>query len=736
MIIKQLIRFFLLALMSTKVFALVDPQSRVIDSENFLPFHPGRLLVKFKADAPKDAIEALNSFGAHPTRSYKIVPGLWLYEHDEQFDVEDVVAEFRRHHFVEYAEPDYFYRAATLDARFNELWGMENTGQTGGIPDADINANSMWAITPGNSSIVVGVIDSGVDYTHADLLLNLWKNVLDLPGTGIDEDGNGYVDDVFGINAITNNGNPFDDNAHGTHVSGTIGAVANNVLGVTGVAQNVQIVNCKFLGSNGIGSTADAIQCLQYFAALKTRAVNPVNIVATNNSWGSTTKSIALQDAVRAHRNLDILFVAAAGNDGANNDVRNYFPANIDEPNVLSVAATDHRDLKASFSNYGRRTVHVGAPGSRILSTVPNQGYALFSGTSMAAPHVAGLAVIVKSRFPALDYRGIKNLIISSGTPLSTLASTTISGRRIRGADTNGRGALTCTNQLLSSRLTPLDTSLSTLVGRPIFLSAVRVNCGTPAGPITLYTSSTQSIILQDNGLNGDLVAGDGIYSLLWTPTLAGNYALNFGNNDIVNVFVLQNVAPAVYSIFKNITFSYENITGTSLNVSDESTHQVTAPFPIRFAGSTPGLSTLWVGSNGTISFSSAVNPGYNNTTLPTNALATLVAPLWDDLTPATGVSNVFTATSGVAPNRKFVVEWRNMRHFNTSGTATFQVVFYENSSDIRFNYLDTLFNHVSYDFGRSATIGVQTSSNSAAQASFNTANAAQSGTSILFRLP
>lgn len=735
MVIKtRICLIFLMA--SINVFALVDPYSITIDSQNVLPYRSGRLLVKFKADAPKDEIAALEIFGSHPMRDFELVPGLWLYGYDDLLDVEDVVEEFKHHHLVEYAEPDYYYRAATLDARFNELWALENSGQTGGLPDADINANSMWALSSGNPSLVVGVIDSGVDYTHPDLLPNLWKNVLDLPGTGIDEDGNGYVDDTYGINAITNNGNPFDDNAHGTHVSGTIGAVANNVIGITGVAQSLQVANCKFLGANGSGTTSDAIQCLQYFAALKTRALSPVNIVATNNSWGSTSKSVALQDAVRAHKNLGILFIAAAGNDSANNDVRNYFPANINESNVISVAATDHRDQRASFSNYGCRTVHVAAPGSRILSTVPNQSYAIFSGTSMAAPHVAGLAVIIKARFPTIDYRAIKNLIMSSGTPLGVLSGITISGRRIRGADTNGRGALTCSNQLLSSRLTPIDNSVSTLIGQPIFLSAVRVNCATPAGPITLYSSSTQSVILQDNGLNGDAVAGDGIYSLLWVPTVAGNYALNFGNNDIVNVFVLQNVAPAIYSAFKIITFSYETITGIALGAKDETTHQVTAPFPIRFAGTAPGYSMLWVGSNGTISFNTATNPGYENRTLPTNVAQTLVAPLWDDLIPSTSNSDIFTATTGVAPNRKFVVEWRNMRGFSVSGTATFQVVFFENSADIRFNYLDTLFNHGSYDYGRSATIGVQTASNSATLSSFNTINAAPSGTSILFRVP
>lgn len=700
-----------------------------------LSYKPGQILVKTITDYHEDELDELvGSIGGHAKRRYSLVPGLTLFEYDNSLDINDVIEAFKNNVNIEYAEPDYLYHAAAqLDPRFSEQWSLENNGQTGGTIDADINAQSMWQITPGNQNVVIGVIDTGINYNHLDLSANLWHNLLDLPGTGIDEDQNGYIDDFYGINAITNNGNPFDDNAHGTHVSGTIGAKGNNALGIVGVAQNVQIVSCKFLSANGSGSTSDAIQCLQYFANLKTRPLNPVNIVATNNSWSSSSKSSALSDAIQAHQNLGILFVAAASNDSTDNDLIGTYPANFPLANVISVAATDHKDILASFSNFGKRSVHVAAPGHRILSTVLNQSYALFSGTSMATPHVTGLVAIIKSQFPSLDYRNVKNLILSAGTPIAGLQNNTISGRRIRGADLNGQGVLTCVDQIVQSRLSPQSSTLSTTVGKNIFLSAININCDLPNGSVYLYSDSLQSLVLRDNGLNGDVTANDGVYSLLWQPQVVGTYPLNFGGGDIVTVSVLPSPQSSLYHV-RNVGYSYEVIMGTSLESEDESVHTVSSPFPIRFNGNVVGYQKLYVSSNGTISFSDISNPGFLNSALPTNTVQTLVAPLWDDLAPSSGVSDIFVETVGLSPNRKFVVEWRNMRQLSTSGTATFQAVFFENSSDIRFNYLDTDFSNINFNFGKSATVGIQSAGNIVTPYSFN-APLIPSLSSLLFSL-
>lgn len=704
--------------------------------EQSLAYKEGQILVKELKGAYKDLLfDAALSINAELVETFTIVPGLYLYRFDESIlDIDDAINVLRDNPSVEYAEPDYYYQAASIpnDTLFSQLWALENTGQNQGTVDADINASSMWNIQKGSGAVVIGVLDSGVDYNHNDLKPNLWRNISEIAGNGIDDDGNGYIDDVYGINAILNNGNPIDTTSHGTHISGTIGAKGNNAMGVVGVNQTVGIATCKFLGSNNSGTTSDAIKCLQYFAALKTRPVNAVNIVATNNSWGGGAFSQSLIDAIAAHQNLGILFVAAAGNAGTNNDLQPFYPANYQLANVISVAATDQNDQLASFSNYGQRTVHVAAPGNKIFSTVINQRYAFLSGTSMAVPHVTGLIAIIKAQFPSMDYRNVKNLVISSGKPLSGLQTNTITGRRVRGADTNGQGALTCNNQSVVSRLAPLASTLTVTAGSQVMLSALNIKCSLPNGGITLYSDANQSVTLQDGGINGDVTSGDGTYSLLWKPQIAGTYALNFGGGDIVTITVDPAPPTQTYNVYTP-SYSYETIVGSSLNVGDDTITAVNVPFPIHFNADATGYQTIYVNSNGTISPTSSADPGYSNLMLPAGIIPTLVAPYWDDLLPAsTGDSNVYVATTGTAPNRHFVVEWRNIKNYGALGTGTFQVIFYENSPDILINYADTVFGDAAYDSGASATIGVQTLANAATLYSYNVASVV-SPKSVLF---
>ncbi len=330
---------------------------------------------------------------------------------------------------VLYAEPDYIVSAAVIpdDTRFSELWGMHNTGQTGGTADADIDAPEAWDISVGSRDVVVGVIDTGVDYNHPDLVDNIWTNPGEIPGDGIDNDGNGYVDDVHGINAITNTGDPMDDQGHGSHVSGTIGATGNNNLGVVGVNHQVSIVGCKFLDSSGSGSTSDALKCMDYMVALKN---NGVNVRVLNNSWGGGGSSDAMIEAINNTEAADIMFVAAAGNSASDNDVSPSYPASYTHDSVVAVASTTDTDAMSSFSQYGLTSVDLGAPGSAILSTTGG-GYASFSGTSMATPHVAGAAALVLSVNPDLTVLEVKNLLMESGDDNADLAGKTVSGKRL-----------------------------------------------------------------------------------------------------------------------------------------------------------------------------------------------------------------------------------------------------------------------------------------------------------------
>lgn len=528
--------FLLLPLISPSVFANTE-----LDQPEYAK---GRILVKIAPAHSKMTKKRLNHvLKAKKMKAFSLIEGLHLYEFDPNMDVMEAIRIVSADDSVVYAEPDYIYSLATTmssvnDPEYSRQWSLENKGQTGGTEDADINAEAMWAIETGKREVVIGIIDTGVEYTHPDLVANMWKNPGEIAGNGKDDDQNGFEDDVYGINAIKNNGDPLDDNRHGTHVAGTIGASGNNSLGVVGVAQNVQIAACKFLSKSGSGTISDAVECMQYFADLKSRKKNPVNLIATNNSWGGGGFSQSMLDAIKAHEKLGILFIAAAGNSSNNNDSNAFYPATYDVANIISVAATDHSDFLAYFSNYGQKTVHVGAPGASILSTVLNGEYGSLSGTSMAAPHVTGLAAIVSAHFPDLGYAGIKNLVIAGGEKKSALAGKTISGRRIRGADKGGVGSLTCQDQILVVKNQSLQATENIKVGDTLPISALHINCATQGGDLVVYSDEYETITLKDEGKNGDKVANDGTASLDWVATKAGTYLLRFSDSNAITVVV------------------------------------------------------------------------------------------------------------------------------------------------------------------------------------------------------
>src|SRR2546425_725627 len=675
---------------------------------------PDTILVRFKASAlPADQALVHALVGAHAYKSFRIVEGLQAVRIPPGMRVKDAIEFYRRRPDVLYAEPNWIVDAQVVpsDPSFSTLWGLNNTGQNGGIPDADIDAPEAWDITTGSSDVVVAVIDTGIDYTHPDLSANMFRNELDCNSNGIDDDGNGLVDDCFGIDTANNDSNPMDDAnpGHGSHVAGTIGAVGNNAVGVVGVNWTVRLMACKFLSATGSGSTADAIDCLEYVKLMKDRGVN---IVATSNSWGGGGFSQALFDAIEAHLHRGILFIAAAGNanPGSNNDTKPFYPAAYYLPNVISVAATTRTDALASFSNFRRRTVHLGAPGQEILSTTPGNTYSSLSGTSMATPHVTGVAALLKAQNPTRDWRAIKNLILAGGD------TTPVSGETITSKRLNAFGAMNCTNSAVTSRLLPIPDTISGAVGTPINLWALNINCAAPAGNVSVQIApGGQTVILTDNGTGADQAAGDGIYAGQWTPAATGDYTLTFPDGSSVNVAVLN---PYGYS---EVAASYQTFTGTNLNLGDDSIATLPAPFPIQFGGSS--FSQLFISSNGTISFTDAFYdyPAFLLDFLSPLTFAqqptTLVAPFWQDLYPVKGsAQNVFWAVTGTTPNRSLVVEWRNVRSFvcrsDAAATVTFQVVFPEGNSNVQFNYADTVFGDACafQDYGQAATVGIQNS--------------------------
>lgn len=347
-----------------------------------------------------------------------------------------LIKQLSRHAAIEVAEPNYLLHAIDNtnvvlpnDPRFSELWGMNNTGTNGGRADADIDAVEAWELTTGSRNVIVGVIDTGTDYNHPDLAANIWTNPNEVAGNGIDDDNNGVIDDIHGFSAVNNNGNPMDGQGHGTHVAGTIGASGDNAIGVAGVNWNVTMIPCQFLGADGSGTTAGAIACINYYTNLKQN--HGVNVRLTSNSWGGGGFSQALSDAIKAGNDAGILFIAAAGNDADNSDLTPHYPSAYNLPGIISVASTDRSDNMSSFSTYGAVSVDLGAPGSAILSTTPNNSYASFSGTSMATPHVAGAAALVWSLNPDLSISEMKTLLMDSGDSLAALAGKTVSGKRL-----------------------------------------------------------------------------------------------------------------------------------------------------------------------------------------------------------------------------------------------------------------------------------------------------------------
>ena len=277
-----------------------------------------------------------------------------------------------------------------------------------------MESKSAWDITTGSDSLIAVIIDTGVDYNHSDLQANMWGNPSEIPSNGIDDDKNGYIDDVYGINAITNSGNPLDDNGHGTHVAGIIGAVGNNARGVVGVNWKVKLAAVKFLSASGSGSSANAIKAITYATELKKAGHK---VIATNNSWGGGASSIPLGNAIIAASQAGVLFIAAAGNSASNNDIIPFYPASYQIPNIISVASTSAGGALSSFSNFGVKTVHIAAPGSSIYSTLRGNGYGYKSGTSMAAPQITGLALLAASACGRLDMPGLRSTILTSATP-------------------------------------------------------------------------------------------------------------------------------------------------------------------------------------------------------------------------------------------------------------------------------------------------------------------------------
>jgi subtilisin family serine protease len=399
---------------------------------------PGEVLVRF-SDTDELQLQTFVDNAAslvNATERRNIAPGLNMFHmRSNSMNTQALLKMMANFPGVEYVEPNYIHEIQLTpnDTQFGQLWGLNNTGQTvsgvAGTADADIDAPEAWDVSTGTSSVVVAVVDTGVDYNHPDLAANIWSAPaafsVNIGGQTINCPAGSH-----GFNAVNNTCTPLDDNNHGTHCSGTIGARGNNGTGVAGVNWTTSIMGLKFLTASGSGNTADAIECMQFAVQVKQIFGASANIRVLSNSWGGGGFSQALLDAITATNNSDILFVAAAGNSNTNNDTTPNYPSNYNSPNVLAVAATDNRDNKSSFSSFGATTVDLGAPGTSILSTVRNGGFSIFSGTSMATPHVSGAAALVLSRCN-LSTAALKANLMDNVNQIASLAGRTVTGGRL-----------------------------------------------------------------------------------------------------------------------------------------------------------------------------------------------------------------------------------------------------------------------------------------------------------------
>lgn len=394
---------------------------------------PGELLVQFMPGTTGGSVqEALARTGAHVLEHLK--GQLYRVRLPRSAPLADAVLELHRLPAVDFAEPNWRYRTAAVsdDPYYTrgKLWGMYGEGSPLFTNPYGSQAAEAWAAGHAScADVMVGIIDEGAKHAHADLKANFWKNPAEIAGNGIDDDGNGHVDDTRGWDFDGNDRRTYDgpQDDHGTHVAGTIGARGGNGLGVAGVCWKVRLLNVKFLGTNG-GTTANAIKAIDYLTDLKLR--HGLNLVATNNSWGGGGYSQALKDSIDAAGAADILFVAAAGGSGVDIDKTPFYPAAYTSPSIIAVTSIDDSGALPASANWGAVSVDLGAPGVDIWSTVPG-GYEAYTGTSMAVPHVTGALALYAQRHPGLDAAALKAAVLGAATPTDALAGKVVTGGRL-----------------------------------------------------------------------------------------------------------------------------------------------------------------------------------------------------------------------------------------------------------------------------------------------------------------
>jgi PKD repeat protein len=673
------------------------------------PFRNDRILIKPKrGQNPAQLAHLHATLGAQVFRKFKDVEDIHVLKLPGGLAVPQAIATYQQSGLVEFAEPDYWVYPATApnDPYYlnGSLWHLHNTGQSGGVPDADIDAPEGWETRLSASNTVVALVDTGIRYTHQDLAPNMWVNPGEIAGNGVDDDGNGIVDDVHGLNAPANSGDPIDVAGHGTQVAGMLGAVGNNGLGVVGVAWQVKLMACRYADDAGNGSLSDVVQCFDYARAKRAQVINASFVV--------TAYSSALYSAINSCRSAGIIVVAAAGNDANNNDATPYYPASYNLDNIVAVAATTRTDALANYSNYGATSVDLGAPGSDITTTShgSDSAYVVNNGTSFAAPVVAGAFALLQARYPGDSHGQLINRLLSTTDPLAGLARKCVTGGRVNLAKALGPSVIASFTASPTTGAIPLTVNFTdTSYGAVRWAWDFGDGTGnSEQNPSHTYTS-------------------DGTFVVTLTVTSTG------GQTSTTNQTV---VAVANYQISSG-AFAWVNPAGmTTLSLSDDGISPAQAlPFPFIFYSQS--YTSLYIGANGLIGFDSQGLSTAANTDLPNNNLPNnVLCPFWDNLNPAAG-GTVSIGTIGSAPNRKVVVSWASVPAAGGGPPAsfTFQVILEETSNRILFQYQDVSpGSHNASAAGKSATVGLEHASGLvAAKFSYNGSTLVSNGQTIDF---
>ncbi|MFM8310415.1 MAG: S8 family serine peptidase [Ilumatobacteraceae bacterium] len=624
---------------------------------------------------------------------------------------------------VRFAEPDYIATAAAVSndplVTNGTLWGMYGNTSTPANQFGSQAAEAWARNHTGSSSVVIGVIDEGIQATHPDLVDNMWVNPVEQAGVaGIDDDRNGYIDDLNGFDFHNNDATVYDGGAtgnadtHGTHVAGTIGAAGGNGIGVAGAAWDVTIVSGKFLGATG-GFVSDAVRAVDYMTDLATR--HSLRMIATNNSWAGGGFSQAMLDAINRGGNAGILFVTAAGNATGNNDLVASYPASYQCTTatrawdcVISVGAVTSTGGLASFSNYGPTTVDIAAPGVNITSTLPPSAYGSLNGTSMSTPHVTGALVLCAAANASRTPAQMRSLILDSMVPTSALNGRTHRAGRLDAnslvtacvggsAPTGNPSSLVATatawNATALSWTDGVTGETNWVVQRALSTSGV---CGTFASVGTFGADVTQ---FYDSRLSGST-------AYCYRVQATGGGAATAVSNTATITTPVAPPQPAPYTC-TSTTYSWMdyNVGATRRSLADDAGVSVALPFSFPFYG--VSYSTVTMSSNGYIRFGTADATSFLNTPIP-NILEpnNIAAPWWDDINPSLSGST-WTIVQGTSPNRRFAASWVDVvRAGGSTNPVTFQVVLDEATKSITFQYRDAVTDLDSN--GGSATVGVE----------------------------